>query len=107
MTDNKYILFVFKDSEDDGISTPKEIQVIEKITTGTARGASCGPLNLCFFQSNRTKKEISKLLKEQNLKFVLTEEDATEKSLPGYILKMFDNDFSIGRKFGNLNHPDA
>ena len=109
MNDYKYILFVFKEFGDDD-HTPKEIQVIEKITTGVAKGASCGPINLCFFESNRSKEEISVLLKKKKLNFTLVEEKDTVSVLPSYILKLFDNDFSSSdhvRKFGNLNHPDA
>jgi hypothetical protein len=106
---HKYVLFIFNPPDEIDSDKPREIRIIEKVTTGVARGASCGPLNLCFFPSDKTKEEIAALLKEDNVKFVLLEEKDAEKSLPGYITQMFNQDLSVDgiRKFGNLDHPDA
>lgn len=109
---SKYVLFIFKEPSDE-FTMPKEVSVLEKIATGVSRGASCGPINLCFFPSNHSKAEISTLLKEVKLNFILTEEKDSMSSLPSYITKMFDKNFLSEhdegdgiRKFGNLDHPE-
>ena len=93
MNDYKYILIVFNDFGEEMARLPKEVNIIKKVATAEVRGASCGPLNLSFFTSDRTREEISDMFKKDKIDFILFEEKDSSSSLPSYITKMFGKEF--------------
>lgn len=97
MNDSKYILLIFNSPGEDLLKEPKEVKILQQVAHGTVRGASCGPINLCFFESGVPKKEISELLLKSKLKFLIVDEKDSVKKLPKYITQMFDPKFTESR----------
>lgn len=93
MIDEKYVLIVFNDPEEDEIRVPKEVNILKKVAAGEVRGASCGPINVSFFTSDSGIDDITNLLNEKKMNFILVPEKKASHALPGYITRMFGNDF--------------
>lgn len=93
MNDRKYVLIVFNEPEDVELNIPREVKVIKQVASAEVRGASCGVINLSFFQSEMELDEISNLFKKEKIKFLLFEEKNSSHDLPNYITRMFGKDF--------------
>lgn len=85
----KYILIVF----DRGVGYPEEIVVLNSITQqDTICAAQCGPINICQFSSDFSKDEISKILREKEIEFLLTDADHADTNLPKKLADHFSRD---------------
>lgn len=93
---NKYIIIFFNESEDlfsGKDMMPIVVDIIKDIAINGSRGASAGPMNICFFSSNLEKEEISKIFLKKKVKFLIINQDDTISSLPKYISKMLEPGF--------------
>lgn len=105
--ERNYILFIFNNSKDEFLKEPKELKTLQKVTVGDIRGASCGPINLCFFPSEHSKEEISDLLLKDGIHFLLVDEQDTEHSYPKHISRMLSGkmDHTAVRKIEIVSEP--
>jgi len=89
----KYIVLIFQEDENSNSEMKKFIDVLNEITDDGSKGASCGPINICFFSSEETKENIDDLFKKNKIKYILLKESDAGMSLPGYITMMFKPGF--------------
>ena len=84
----RYTLIVF----DRGVGYPEEMPIIKDLLTDEACcAAQCGPINISQFSSDFTKQEISSRLKENEIEFILTEEENLSSNLPKSLHQHFSN----------------
>jgi len=86
--ERNYVLFIFNNSKDEFLKEPKELKILQQVTVGDIRGASCGPINMCFFPSEHSKEEISDLLVKDGIHFLLVDDQDSEHSYPKHIRSM-------------------
>lgn len=85
----KYILIVF----DRGVGYPEELPILNAVTQqDTICAAQCGPINICHFSSDFSKEEISKILKEKDIEFFLSDADNSESNFPKKLADHFSGD---------------
>jgi len=95
----RYTLIVF----DRGVGYPEEFTVLTSVFADDAvTAASCGPINICQFSSEYSKKDIYDRLMEKELEFILTEETEVLANYPKKIGEHFVSGAKLDEIKGEL-----